>query len=507
MWLLLLALLPWGGSLRECVGVALSGASETRQDTEPAPDAQEREGAQGDADGAASADRAQEESPDSSLPDEPRASSLSEEAQLALAERDALAVTWEVLPLDDLGPGARLGQAVALGDFDGDGWEDLAASAPGALRPEGPGRGVVLIAYAAEGGLLSGVRETRLVAPPSHQPDFESLEFGHSLCAIDLDDDPEPELAIGAPRSGADSGSVWAWGIEGPQRPARMILPPGTLPGGLGHAMCRLDLEGDGRDDLVVAAPQADLDGVRCGALLAFSSGGGRRVLPPVDPQEGGLYGFALGAGDLLPGGPQNLVVSEPGASHAGADEVGRVWVFPPDGALRRPDLCIDRTPDPEERSRFGVALATRGPLLAVGAPGTDREGRRDVGRVLFAGRYPRLDPLLEPGLERDALLGSCLAFVDLAGATELDLVAPVWGAETPEADAQRGAWVWVDLDGDPRWLPAPDGGGARWARTLTALESEDSTLLLASDPSYDREARGRADNHGRITLARFERP
>ena len=505
MWLLLLALLPWGGSLRECVEAAPSGASETRQDTEPGPDAQEREGAQEDAD--ASADRAQEQSADSIPPGEPDANSLSEEAQGARTEADALAVTWEVLSLDDLGPGARLGQAVALGDFDGDGWEDLAASAPGALRPEGPGRGVVLIAYAAEGGLIRGVRETRLVAPPSHQPDFESLEFGHSLCAVDLDDDPEPELAIGAPRSGADSGSVWAWGIEGPQRPARMILPPGALPGGLGHAMCRLDLEGDGRDDLVVAAPQADLDGVRCGALLAFSSGGGRRVLPPVDPQEGGLYGFALGAGDLLPGGPQNLVVSEPGASHAGADEVGRVWVFPPDGALRRPDLCIDRTPDPEERSRFGVALATRGPLLAVGAPGTDREGRRDVGRVLFAGRYPRLDPLLEPGLERDALLGSCLAFVDLAGATELDLVAPVWGAETPEADVERGAWVWVDLDGDPRWLPAPAGGGARWARTLTALESEGSTILLASDPSYDREARGRADNHGRITLARFERP
>jgi hypothetical protein len=419
----------------------------------------------------------------------------------------ALTAAWESLPLDDLGPGARLGQALALGDFDGDGWIDLAASAPGALRPEGPGRGVVLVAYAAEGGLPAGVRETRIVAPPAHQPDFESLEFGHSLCAIDLDDDPEPELAIGAPRSGDDSGSVWVWGIEGAHRPARMILPPGTLPGGLGHAMCSLDLEGDGSLDLVIAAPQATLEGLRCGALLAFSARGGRRVMAPVDPQEGGLYGFALGAADLLPGGPQNLVVSEPGAAHLGQAEVGRVWVHPPLGALRRPELCFDLEPVAGERSRFGVALAAAGPLLAVGAPGTDREGRRDVGRVLFAGRYPRLDALIEPGLSRDALLGSCLLFADLSGGRAQDLVAPVWGAETPEADANRGAWVWQDLAGEPHWLPAPVGGGARWARTLLSLELEGRTLLLAGDPSFDREARPRGDNHGRVTLAAFERP
>lgn len=433
-----------------------------------------------------------------------------EAAQAAVAPAEApqvLAAAWEVLALEDLGAGARLGQALALGDFDGDGWTDLAASAPGALRPEGPGRGVVLVAYAAEGGLRAGVRETRLVAPPPHQPDFESLEFGHSLCAIDLDDDPEPELAIGAPRSGDDSGSIWVWGIEGAHRPARMILPPGTLPGGLGHAMCSLDLEGDGSQDLVIAAPQATLDGVRCGALLAFSARGGRRVMAPVDPQEGGLYGFALGAADLLPGGPQNLVVSEPGAAHLEQPEVGRVWVHPPEGTLRRPELCFDREPVVGERSRFGVALAAAGPLLAVGAPGTDREGRRDVGRVLFAGRYPRLDDLLEPGLSRDALLGSCLLFADVGGGSALDLLAPVWGAETPEADANRGAWVWQDLEGEPLWLPAPAGGGARWARTLLSLELEGQTVLLAGDPSFDREARPRGDNHGRVTLAAFERP
>ena len=85
--------------------------------------------------------------------------------------------------------------------------------------------------------------------------------------------------------------------------------------------------------------------------------------------------------------------------------------------------------------------------------------------------------------------------------------MAPVWGAETPEADANRGAWVWQDLAGEPCWLPAPAGGGARWARALLSLELEGSTLLLAGDPSFDREARPRGDNHGRVTLAAFERP
>lgn len=243
--------------------------------------------------------------------------------------------------------GDRFGKALAVGDFDGDGYDDLAIGAPDE-NFESPSAmtdaGLVHILHGSSGGLTTtGWQMWSLVAPDDY--DY----FGQALTTGDFDGNGYADLAAGVP--GRDlSGPVLDGGIvavifsDGDGLGADSELWQQANPehfDEFGFALSAGDYNGDGRDDLAIGVPQEDLvDVVDSGVIevLYGATGGlvrrssndfwhqdrsGMEDTAETDDQ----FGYALASGDFDGDGYADLVAGVPyedltGANNAGAAQV-----------------------------------------------------------------------------------------------------------------------------------------------------------------------------------------
>jgi hypothetical protein len=112
--------------------------------------------------------------------------------------------------------GDLFGSALASGDFDRDGFDDLAIGTPGeslGAAGELAGAGLVHILYGGAGGLSATDTQTWSQGSPGMQGDLEASDaFGASLAAADFDRDGYSDLAVGAPEeslgAAASAGAV-----------------------------------------------------------------------------------------------------------------------------------------------------------------------------------------------------------------------------------------------------------------------------------------------------------
>ena len=274
---------------------------------------------------------------------------------------------------------------LAAGDVDGDGYDDVYVSAPGADETNTDGGAV----YLAFGPLTSGSIATTTFA----EGGASSMGLGASIALVDHDGDGTDDLLAGAPD---DNVAYLFWGdLSGTTSTTdAAVAVTGEGTGDLaGTSVVGIeDHDGDGIEDFAVGAIHNDDGAANAGAVyLAYGFGTGTTSLGDAQQITGeamnNRLGFALSAaGDFDGDGSGDIVMSAKQYSSS----TGRVYLF--HGPI---STSVTDASDAEliitgnnNNDSFGYSVALAGDFdgdgqddLVVGAT-TDDDGTADGGVV-----------------------------------------------------------------------------------------------------------------------------
>ncbi len=308
------------------------------------------------------------------------------------------------------------GTALASGDFDGDGCDDLAVGIPGEDIAGETDAGAVAVAFGHRRGIGSGRASVTLSQADGLAGEVEAGDLvGATLAAGDFDCDGVDDLAVGMPGESIDAArnagavAIVHGSASGFVRPTVLWQEgglAGILEGGdrVGAALAVGDFDDDGCDDLAVGAPGEGLsEGGAAGAVsIAYGSPSGLARTTVIYQGSGGLrgtpgsgdfVGAALAAGDFDCDGDDDLAVGAPGETVRRNDNAGWVGVVRgSSGGLRGAMTWMTQArglPGAAEAGDLvGSSLAAgdfdgdRCDDLAIGAPGEDLGRRTDAGEV-----------------------------------------------------------------------------------------------------------------------------
>ncbi|HET6549379.1 MAG TPA: FG-GAP repeat protein [Solirubrobacter sp.] len=370
------------------------------------------------------------------------------------------------------------GSALAAGDFNGDGSDDLAIGAPGS-------EGVVVLYGSRPGGLSTVGRQFWSQDSAGVQGSVEAGDaFGSSLAAGDFNGDRNADLAIGAPGEddeagavnvllgrpyglSADSNQMWdqnSPGIEGGAEGVHdncsaAILCGGEKGDGFGWSLAAGDFDANGRDDLAIGVPYELTDEGQGGAVAVLYSK---------------VSGLASDRNQFFEQGSDDDAIDGEGF---GAERFG--WSL--------------------AAGRFGNY---GGDSLAIGVPGDD--GDAGAVNVIYSsphGLEPNgiADQLwtqntggMEGGAERGDFFGTSVAAGALRGSADLD--ALVIGVPGEDVSAGAVAVVYPRPTGVLRMLNA--AGNQLWMQGSDAMQgaAENPDLLGAALATGDFDGNGAAD-------------
>ncbi|GIG70524.1 FG-GAP-like repeat-containing protein [Phytomonospora endophytica] len=244
--------------------------------------------------------------------------------------------------------GDRFGHATVFGDFNGDGYADIAVAAPGEDIGSVSNVGEVFVFQGSASGLLTtGVAG---IYPSYHEAEWG---FGSSLAAGDFNGDGRDDLAVGGP--GANSLYVYNGGDMGLSS-QYSGLGDMSQNHRFGYSLDAGDINGDGLDDLAVGAvDDYDVKGSPIGSVTLFL--GSTRAPQKVErltkstagvPGSPGSFNTSKGdsadqfgaqviLADFNGDGKDDLAVAAPGAPVTGTDgkrkaDAGTVTILYSDG-------------------------------------------------------------------------------------------------------------------------------------------------------------------------------
>ena len=402
------------------------------------------------------------------------------------------------------------GEALAVGDFNNDGFDDLAVGAPGEAPGDDPASGAVFTLLGSAGGLVEG---------DDYDQDNTDLgrnefgdSFGEALAVGDFNGDGFDDVAVGAPGEapGDDpaSGAVFTLlgsdgGLVRGQDFDQDNLDLGTneLNNFFGEALAVGDFNNDGFDDLVVGAPgEAPGDDPASGAIYILRGSSTGLVAEAEEDQEslglgtneeGDLFGAALTVGDFDSDGFDDVAVGAPGEAPGDDPASGAIYILrgSSDGLVASEDFDQENLGlgTNEGNNLFGVALASsrdeNEPTPPIVTPDPLPEGQVglyrfrntafDTGAYLFVGEAERDNILSDPNLRNSfALEGNGdrafvansqpsddtiplyrLRSVDTAG-TYLFVSTEEYNEIFAEDSNQRNKWIKEGLDSEGGDIP-----------------------------------------------------
>ncbi|TDR40123.1 FG-GAP repeat protein [Tahibacter aquaticus] len=344
-----------------------------------------------------------------------------------VARRDNAGV-WDVVTTIQQGsngyPGVHeagdsFGNTLAAGDFDNDGYDDLAIGSLNEAVGTVDEAGAVMIEY----GTASGITSARgtLVTRNSDGLTFDPLEgdrFGYSLASGDFDADGYDDLAIGATGARCTDGTTKGGAVivmygsaSGIVTTRSRIFRPGVgamLGTCASSTQFGFDLQAAPFDsglttDLAIGTYADAVHVVYAGDTGGLTTTGNQRFTPADIPgaSSGGRFGSKLASGRLrrsttgLIFGRASLVIGAPGEAANGLDESGSVAILhatasglTTTGAERWTRSAARNIGAPAVDDRYGSSLATGdynddGTVdLAIGVPYYDDGATADDGAV-----------------------------------------------------------------------------------------------------------------------------
>ncbi|GAA2261450.1 FG-GAP repeat protein [Streptomyces atrovirens] len=231
----------------------------------------------------------------------------------ALATATAAALTGGLL-VAMAGPASAAPSGVDS-DFNGDGYRDVAVTAPLASVSGKGGAGAVTILYGSPQG--AGASKTQTLTqdsagvPGAAEKDDQ---FGAHTAPGDFNGDGYADLAVGAP--GEDAGTdanggtvVILWGGSGGLAGGTTVSDPTrSIHDWFGQVVAAGDYDGDGKADLAIASDINKIDIYRGGFTKSGSTGGLYTVTAPI-LKVSGTDIFNLTPGDTNADGRTDLVV------------------------------------------------------------------------------------------------------------------------------------------------------------------------------------------------------
>ncbi len=274
--------------------------------------------------------------------------------------------------------GDIMGSSLAnVGDIDGDGYDDVAAGAPGLDGPNGantPNYGRLQVFNGVDGGLIYEF---------SGNSDWQNV--GTAVCGLgDINGDGRDDFAYSdmlndgrvLVKSGANSATLLTLNAPaGADRFGESVENAG-------------DYNGDGVNDLLIAAPSSDYAGIsNCGVVYVYSGAGGSLLLTLPGSEVNENFGRAIASpGDVNGDGTPDYAVTATGTSAAGMTRSGAAFLF--SGATGSP---IYIWPGDEDYNLYGWSVGSAGDMnsdgtadIMVGHIFYDSPQNGRVGRVDF---------------------------------------------------------------------------------------------------------------------------